>query len=70
MKPRTGPDWKSEPITAATYSELVSCLDSVYPGKWRRSIDVCPVAVNKTIDNEKDALETIRRIKERNNGGG
>ena len=59
---RTAPDLKAEPIRAATYARLLVALDLVYPGKWRRAVDVCPVAVNKTIDCEADALETIRRI--------
>jgi len=59
---RTMPNLKSQPITEATYAELLAALDLVYPGKWRRAVDVCPVAVNKTIDNELDARETIRRI--------
>ena len=62
---RSHPDWKSEPITTETYDALLSALEKAYPGKWRRSVDVCPVAVNKTIDNEADALETIRRIEEK-----
>ena len=59
---RTAPDLKAEPIRAATYARLLVALDLVYPGKWRRAVDVCPVAVNKTIDCEADALKTIRRI--------
>lgn len=39
-----------------------AALERVYPGKWRRAVDVCPVAVNKTIDNEMDALATIAKI--------
>lgn len=63
--PRVTPRLKSKPITPETYERLLAALDVVYPGKWRRSVDVCPVAVNKTIDNEADALETILRIQER-----
>ena len=62
---RTHPNWKSAPITENTYNILLFELEKAYPGKWRRAVDVCPVAVSKTIDNEKDALDTIRRIKER-----
>jgi hypothetical protein len=32
----------------------------------RLVIEVCPVSVLKTIDNEEDALSTIRNIKEAN----
>lgn len=53
------------PITPETYERLLVALEAVYPGKWRRTVDVMPVAVCKTIDNERDALETIRRIEER-----
>jgi hypothetical protein len=61
---RFTPRTDSQPITSATFERLLQALDSVYPGKWRRAVDVCPVAVNTTIDNEADALETIRRIEE------
>jgi hypothetical protein len=30
----------------------------------RRAVDVRPVTINKTIDNEADAQETMRRIVE------
>jgi hypothetical protein len=63
--PRTSPRASDPPITSETYERLLAALERVYPGKWRRAVDVCPVAVNKTIDNEEDALETIRRIEER-----
>lgn len=59
---RSIPDYSDEPISAETYEKLLACLERKYAGKWRRAVDVCPVAVNKTIDNEEDALETIRRI--------
>jgi hypothetical protein len=65
-RPRKTPGWGvDDPITCATYARLCAALEHVYPGKWRRSVDVCPVAVNKTIDNETDALETIKRIEAR-----
>jgi hypothetical protein len=67
-KPRRTPEIGSRPISAETYERLLAALETVYPGKWRRAVDVCPVAVNKTIDNEADALETIRRIEERAEG--
>lgn len=67
---RSTPRLHSKPITPKTYARLLECLESVYPGKWRRAVDVCPVAVNKTIDNEADALETIRRIEERKDSRG
>ena len=66
MPRRDVPNWDTTPITRETYERLVAALEIVYPGKWRRAVDVCPVAVNKTIDNEADTLETIRRIEERN----
>lgn len=64
-RPRQHTDPASPPITADTYERLVSALESVYPGRVRRTIEVTPVAITKTIDNETDALETIRRIEER-----
>lgn len=62
---RDGPDLNSTPIGAETFDRLVAALERVYPGKVRRAVEVCPVAIVKTIDNESDALETIRRIEER-----
>lgn len=59
---RKHPDPRSQPISEATYAKLLRVLERVYPGRWRRAVDVCPVAVNHTIDNQADALETIRRI--------
>lgn len=59
---RTVPDFRSTPITAETYERLLAALERVYHGKWRRAVDVCPVAVTKTIDNEADALATIAKI--------
>lgn len=47
-----------------TAAKLYSALQKKYPGKVWRVIEVCPVAVVKTIDNERDALETLRRLKE------
>lgn len=64
-RPRKTPLIGSAPIAPETFDRLLIALESVYPGKWRRAVNVCPVAVNKTIDNERDALETIRRIEER-----
>ena len=62
---RQTPTPHDTPIAPETFERLIKAIDSVYPGKWRRALDVCPVAVNKTIDNEADALETIRRIEAR-----
>jgi len=48
---------------------LYHALDKRYPGKVWRTIEVCPVGVVKTIDNEADALETIRRLAEADSKG-
>ncbi len=61
---RVTPDRNSLPIRPETYGLLLAALERVYPGKWRRAVDVCSMAVNKTIDCEADALETIHRITE------
>ena len=58
-------DPASKPICEETYAYLLEALETVYPGKWRRKVEVCHVAVVKIIDNEADALETIRRIENR-----
>lgn len=60
-KPRTTCDWSSEPIDPTTYDRLIAALEEKYPGKVRRAVCVMPGAVEKVIDNEADALETIRR---------
>lgn len=65
---RNHSDYRAAPISEATYVRLLSALDQVYPGKWRRAVDICPAFVSKTIDNEADALETIQRIEERGRG--
>ena len=52
MPRRDVPNLETTPITRETYERLCAVLEIVYPGKWRRAVDVCPVAVNKTIDNE------------------
>ena len=62
---RAHPISESSPISAETYERLLAAIERASPGKWRRAVDVCPVAVNYTIDNEPDALETIRRIEKR-----
>ena len=60
--PRETADWNSKPIQAATFTKLVALLEARYPGKVRRTLEVCPVAVIKTIDNEADARATIARL--------
>lgn len=51
-------------MSADTFAACYAALEQVYPGKVRRVIEVTPVAVQKTIDNEADACETLRRIAE------
>lgn len=55
----------STPMTAATQERLIAALERRYPGKVWRVVEVCPVAVVKTIDNEEDALVTILNIERR-----
>lgn len=59
---RYAPARGSEPMSLETQERLIAALEKRYPGKARRAVDVCPVAVNKTIDNEADAQETLRRL--------
>lgn len=54
----------SEPISEDLAQRLYQALDKKYPGKVWRVIECCPVAVVKTIDNEADARETLRRLEE------
>lgn len=61
---RNGPDWKhSTSMKLETQEALVALAAAIYPGRVRRSVDICPVAVNHTIDNEEDAQETLRRMR-------
>jgi len=39
-------------------------LERQYPEKWSYAVDVYSVAIRKTIDNNKDALETIMNIRQ------
>lgn len=57
-------------IKPETAEKLYALLEKRWPGKVWRVIEVCPVAVVKTIDNERDALETIRRLEEAESNGG
>lgn len=54
----------STPMTEATFQRLYAALERVYPGKVWRVVEACPMAV----DNEEDALRTIQRIEEANEG--
>lgn len=56
--------WVGAPMKRETFERLLAAVERTYPGKVRMVVEVCPVAVQKTIDNEADALETIRRIEE------
>lgn len=58
--------WRGEPMKAATFQRLMTLLQATYPGKVRRVVEVQPVAVLRTIDNEADTLETIRRLEAAN----
>ena len=63
--------WGKKPnMKEETLKELARLLEQVYPNKWRYCIDVMPVAVMKTIDNEEDAQETIRKLKKSLNKNG
>jgi len=58
--------WGKTPnIKKDTLEELAKLLDVFYPNKWRYCVDVETGSILKTIDNEDDAQETIRRIKEK-----
>ena len=51
-----------KPMSANTCERLVTLLEARYPGCVRRSVEVCPDVVIKIIDNEADALLTIRNL--------
>lgn len=64
MAIRKTKDPSAKPISEDLAQRLYHALEQRYPGKVWRAIEVCPVAVVKTIDNEADALETLRRLQE------
>lgn len=61
-KIRRHADFAEPGITEKTYARLVTLLELRYPGKVRRVVEVCPVAVVKIIDNEADAVVTIENL--------
>lgn len=52
----------STPMKVETAERLFTLLNVRYPGHVWRVIEVCPVSVVKTIDNETDALTTIANL--------
>lgn len=60
---RTQTDQDSLPIQRETFEILYQELESRYPGKVRRILEIAPVAVTVTIDNEDDARQTLNNIK-------
>ena len=62
---RNTADWENdEPMTEETAKRLHDALDFVYPGRVRYAVICCPVAVEKVIDNERDARKTLNNIAE------
>jgi len=61
-------DRNSKPISEDLAQRLYHALEQRYPGKVWRVIEVCPEAVVKTIDNEDDALETLRFLALKSSG--
>lgn len=60
---RTMPRAGDEPMHQATHERLYQLLRERYPfADLRRVIEICPAAVWKTIDNERDAQQTIRNL--------
>lgn len=53
-----------EAIPAELFEQVFEAVEKKYPGRVRRALLVCPVAVEKVIDNEPDARETLRRLSE------
>jgi len=61
---------EDEPLSEQTERELIERLSAEFGAdKVRRAVLVCPVAVEKVIDNEKDARQTIRNLERRGRGG-
>jgi hypothetical protein len=53
-----------EAIPPELFEQVFAAVEKKYPGRVRRALLVCPVAVEKVIDNESDARETLRRLAE------
>lgn len=63
-EPRTTADWENdEPIGEDLLQRLYHALEQKYPGRVRRALLVCPVAVEKVIDNAADAHQTLENIR-------
>lgn len=58
-KPRVTWRLGDQSMKAETFDRLYAELERQWPGRVRRVIEVCPVAVVKTIDNERDAQQTL-----------
>jgi hypothetical protein len=56
---------KGEPILPATLTELLDLLHTKTDYAYHVAVEILPTgsAILKTIDNERDAQETIRRLK-------
>ena len=63
--------WSEDvPMTEKTQNELIWELEAKYgKDKVRRVVLVCPVAVEKVIDNEEDAKTTIANLQKHREGG-
>ncbi len=60
--PRMRKSLDTQPIQPDTYLRLMEMLEERYPDKCWRVVEVCPNAVIKTIDNERDARATIANL--------
>lgn len=60
-----GKMWNGSRMSSDTAERLYQELEAIHPGKVRRVVEVCPVAVLKTIDNEEDAQQTLDNIASR-----
>lgn len=63
MKRTIRKTWIGNPMSVDTAIELLHLARERYGfAKARLAVLVCPVAVEKVVDNQADALESIRRL--------
>lgn len=49
-------------IKLSTLLLLAHLIEEKYPDKWQFAMEICPVAIIKTVDNQGDAITTIATI--------
>lgn len=70
MKRKIRTTWIGNPMSTVAALELLGLARKRYGhDKVRLAVLVCPVAVEKVVDNSRDAAESIRRLRARKEAG-